>query len=94
MSVYLVSYDLNRPGQEYEALWSAIQSYPRCCHALKSQWFVCSDSSAEQICKHLRGFIDEDDFLFVSEVTADRQSGWLADDVAAWLKTQLLSQLW
>lgn len=89
MSVYLVSYDLNRPGQDYGSLWKAIQSYPGSCHAMESQWFIRSDKSVDEICRHLRGFIDKNDFLFVSEVTPGHQAGWLADDVAAWLKTSL-----
>ena len=90
MHVYLVSYDLNVPGQDYDKLMTAIKSFPDSCHALKSQWFVCSSKPVQEVYEHLRKFIDDDDYLFISEVNLDSQVGWLDDPVAAWLRSALL----
>lgn len=84
--IYLVSYDLNTPGKNYQRLIDAICSYKGYCKALKSQWFVCSDKSAHEICAHLKSYIDENDWLLVCEFTGN-QSGWLAEEVVDWLKT-------
>ena len=70
-TVYLISYDLHLPVQEYPEIIKAIETYQYHCHILKSQWFIYSDKTAEQIFNHLSRFIDEDDELFVCEVNAN-----------------------
>ena len=67
--VYLVSYDLNAPEQDYPQIIKAIETYDLNCRVLKSQWLIWSNRSAEQIFNHLSRFIDDDDELFVCEVT-------------------------
>ena len=73
--VYLVSYDLNEPCKDYSALIRAIETYnangEHFCKVLKSQWFIYSNKTAEQIFVHLRRFIDDDDELFVCELNAN-----------------------
>lgn len=72
---YLVTYDLNRAGQNYDGLIDAIKSYS-CKHVMQSVWFVKSDSSANEISEHLRAFIDNNDNLFVGEINYNH-AGWL-----------------
>ena len=67
--VYLVSYDLNQPNQDYPKIVKAIETYEKSFRVLKSQWFIYSNKTAEDIFNHLKRFIDEDDELFVCEVT-------------------------
>lgn len=69
--VYLISYDLNAPEQDYPKIIKAIETYDSCCRVLKSQWLIFSNHSAERIFNHLSRFIDEDDELFVCEVNAN-----------------------
>ena len=66
--VYLVSYDLNKPEQDYSTLIDAISRYFNPCRVLKSQWLIHSDKSAEEIFNKLVRFIDANDELFVCEV--------------------------
>ena len=67
--VYLVSYDLNAPEQDYPKIVRAIEAYENSFRVLNSQWFIFSSKTAEEIFNHLKRFIDEDDELFVCEVT-------------------------
>ena len=67
--VYLISYDLNLPEQDYPRIIKAIETYEPNCHILKSQWLIWSNHSAEQIFNHLCRFIDDNDELFVCEVS-------------------------
>lgn len=77
---YIITYDLNKSGQDYEKLIGAIKKFS--CYAfLKSAWFIKSTSSAEELSKHFLQFIDKNDRLLVAEVNQNRQ-GWL--DPAAW----------
>lgn len=77
---YVITYDLNKQGQNYEDLINAIKKYT-CFHAMQSVWFVKSNQSSSQINDFLKQYIDKNDNLFVSEVTSNR-SGWLSQ--ASW----------
>lgn len=70
--VYLVSYDLNAPEQDYQKLINAICRYENSCRVLRAQWLIQSDKSAKQIFKELVAFIDSDDELFIYEVTENQ----------------------
>lgn len=70
--IYLVSYDLNTPGKDYQRLIDAICSYENPCRVLKSQWLIRSDKPAEQICKELLAFVDANDELLICEVNENR----------------------
>jgi hypothetical protein len=83
MSIYLVTYDLRKPGQNYDALYDALKSYPY-CHDLESVWFIQSNRNSGDIRDHLKGFIDANDRLFVSRV--DYWASWNVP-CAEWIKS-------
>lgn len=70
--IYLVSYDLNKPEQDYPQLIDAIKRYDNACRVLKSQWLIYSDKSATQLFNELVAFVDSNDELFICEVTENR----------------------
>jgi hypothetical protein len=80
---YIITYDLNRPGQDYESLINAIKTYSY-IKALKSAFFVKTSRSATEIYNHLRPLIDDTDRIFISEITPNH-SGWLDKAVIDWL---------
>lgn len=77
---FIVTYDLNKVGQDYDKLITAIKKLPN-YRFLKSAWFIKSTSSAEEISTYLRQYIDDNDRLLVAELNQNRR-GWL--DQAAW----------
>jgi hypothetical protein len=81
---YLITYDLNKPGQNYNELYAAIEKYPN-CHPLKSVWFVKSNANATTIYDDLKQHIDKNDTLFVCEITTNR-NGWLLQSAHTFLK--------
>lgn len=90
MSVYMVTYDLNTPGQDYTSLIKAIENYIH-CKALKSAYFIDSGESAVNIRDNLMKYIDSNDMLFVIEQTkywgANRRSpatDWLQASNRTW----------
>lgn len=90
MSVYMVTYDLNAPGQDYSTLIKEIGKFTH-CKALKSAFFIDSAKSASEIRDHLMKFVDPDDMLFVLELRwhwgANRVSpatDWLQDKNRTW----------
>lgn len=84
MKTYLVSYDLNSPGQNYDNLINELCKYPGYCHVLKSQWFICSEGNSADVFNHLRKYIDKNDRLLISELTANHV-GWLDQEAITWL---------
>ena len=85
---FLVTYDLKIPGQNYSDLYDAIKSEGDWQHPLESTWVVKTDNLvlANTIYEHLRPCIDENDSLFIVEITAQDRQGWLAKSFWEWLK--------
>lgn len=83
IKIYIVTYDLNKPGQDYKELYKAIESY-KSIRAMDSTWFIKSSKTAQQISDDLLKHIDENDYLFVGEITSNRQ-GWMDEKVWNWL---------
>ncbi|MBC68732.1 MULTISPECIES: hypothetical protein [Acinetobacter] len=88
MTVYSVSYDLNKSGQKYDELIKEIKSFDGWCHAMDSYWFVCSSQSAAQVYERLRKHTDDNDDLFVMQTSKECQ-GWLSKTVWEWINKHI-----
>ncbi len=90
MKTYLVTYDLNAPGQNYNALYDAIKAQGTWWHCLDSTWMVASNLSSSQIRDNLMPHIDSNDKLLVVE-QAKFNSAWTGFDkqCSDWLKANL-----
>lgn len=68
MALYLLSYDLVK-RRDYEKLWAELERFGA-LRVLESDWCLKhGDTSCEALRDHFRQFIDDDDRLFVSEVS-------------------------
>jgi hypothetical protein len=85
--VYLVTYDLNSEGQDYEGIKSAIKQY-ECCYVMQSVWLVYSTKTASGVYDTLEPYIDKNDWLYVVEITSNRR-GRLPSNVCQWIKERL-----
>lgn len=85
ITIYLISYDLNKPEQDYPKIIEAIKSYGTYCQALKSQWFIRSEKTAVEIGKHLMEYLDENDEILICEFN-DNHEGLLKNRVISWLE--------
>lgn len=88
MAVYMISYDLNKPGQGYDKLYEAIKEasiYDTWMHYLDSTWFIKSNLSTKQVFAKLEPYIDKNDHLLVMEVT-NNYYGYLPNDAWDYLK--------
>lgn len=67
---YLISYDLNSPGQKYQDVCAAIEkaSTGVWCRPLESVYIIQSNKSAEDIYRNIAKSIDRNDLLLVIEV--------------------------
>lgn len=85
MTIYMISYDLNKAGQDYSSLIKAIESYPGYLNLLKSQWLIGSDKSVNEIYQHLSKYIDKNDHIFINRLIQPYQ-GYLSKRSCDWLE--------
>ncbi len=77
--LYIISYDLNAPGQNYEPLYDALRDLGA-RRILASQWAVDRDNtSCRQLYSHLARYVDANDKLLV---TAPDNGWWASNGVA------------
>lgn len=90
MSVFCISYDLNKAGQDYESLYKAIKDVSDdWWHCLDSTWLVVTDKTALQVATAMWTVMDQNDRLLVTAVGKD--SAWAGFDKQCedWLKKNL-----
>jgi GH35 family endo-1,4-beta-xylanase len=90
MRTMLVGYDLNRPGQNYPALYEALKAVPLWWHYLDSTWLLRTEESAADLRNRLMRHIDAGDELLVIDVT-NPEAAWAGFDSRAsqWLSDNL-----
>ena len=86
MAVYAISYDLNKPGQDYNSLYEAIKSLGSWWHHLDSTWLLDTHYTAQQVSDKLMQTMDKSDRLLVIRVTRE-YAGWLTQDAWDWLNS-------
>ncbi|MBQ0707836.1 CRISPR-associated endonuclease Cas2 [Ochrobactrum sp. BD22] len=90
MSAYVVAYDLKEQGQNYDCIIEKIKSYGTHWHMQKSVWIVVTSDTSEKIYNKLQPCLDDNDRLFVGELTSDcTWSNGYGDKVTAWLTKNL-----
>lgn len=82
--VYLITYDLNKSGQDYKSLYEAIKSLGAWAHYMDSTWFVDTYKGINEVRDTLVAAMDSNDSLFVSKLTKS-YTGWLPSDAWTWL---------
>ena len=93
---YILTYDLNTPGQDYNKLHKIIEdeiSTGTWCHCWDSTYVFRSELSAWQIMHKLENYVDVNDRVFVSEIPSgmsSNYSGWLTDNELEYIKKNIL----
>lgn len=76
MATIMIGYDLNRPKQNYVALYEAIKSLANWWwHNLDSTWLIVTNRTPAQVRDTLAQHLDADDELLVIDVTG-RARAW------------------
>jgi hypothetical protein len=70
MSKYLISYDLDKPGQNYERLIARLKEHGA-IRVLLSQWALRTQWTAAQLRDDLRAYIDPNDRILVTGLTGE-----------------------
>lgn len=88
MSIYMISYDLNKPGQNYEDVRKVIESFGAWCHYLESTYLIKTSSSIFDVESAISKHLDGSDRLLVCEVVKPIR-GWLSDKQWKWIEENL-----
>lgn len=89
MRTYCISYDLRKPGRNYDDLYTAIKGCGAWCHCLESIWLVRTTYSASQIRDLIWSTMDANDSIVVFQATAPGAWHGLSDQISDWLKSNL-----
>lgn len=89
--VYMITYDLNKEGQQYENVIAAIKdaSTGVWFSAWKSSYLIQSElPAADDVFKKIKPYLDSNDRLFVVEIKNNYQ-GWLTGEQWEYINNEL-----
>lgn len=90
MNVYLISYDLKQPGQNYSQLYEELKKAASWWHYLESTWIISSSESLETWRVRIQSQVDQNDFFIIFELNPRmNRNGWLPQKAWEWLRTHL-----
>lgn len=94
MSVYLVTWDLNKEKSNYAAarnvFLTTLNDFDNIRDpALDSVRFISTPWSADQVSNHLRTGLDNNDRIVVTKMVSGEHQGWLHQDVWTWIDARL-----
>jgi hypothetical protein len=84
-----ISYDLNVPGQNYDAVIAKIKTLGEWAKIHKSYWYVNSSLTSQQAAQAVWGVMDKSDTVYVADTT-NNTAHWynLLPEVDAYIKDQ------
>lgn len=66
MSSFIITYDLRKPGRDYQSLIDKIKTYNSACKPTESTWIIKSTEKPASIRDTLLKYMDSNDRLFVA----------------------------
>lgn len=93
MSVYVVTWDLNKEKSNYSQARAAFIKHLETIEntkdsGLDSVRFISTTSSASEIQAYLIQKLDKNDRLFVSKLNSGERDGWLSKSVWDWINAR------
>lgn len=84
--IYLVSYDLNNPGKDYQSLYTELKKAKSWWHYLDSTWIISTSETVESWHKRIRNVIDSNDHFIIVDLTGKTRNGWLPEKAWDWIR--------
>lgn len=89
---YIISYDLDNPGQRYDEIIKIITekiSTGAWCHYLDSTYLLRSELTPSQMVEKLKPSLDNNDRMFISEIHPDNYGGWMDSEQWSYIKESI-----
>lgn len=90
MAVYCVTYDLNSPGQKYEQVNKLLSEY-NSVKVMRTFWLIDTTQTADQIRQNIGRVVDQNDVVFVSQLSHQWASRHIPNAAVDWLKSSYRS---
>ena len=84
MATFVLTYDLVK-RKDYQTLWDELERLGA-HRALDSFWLVDLNNTAKEVHDHFKGFVDDDDRIWVSELTKKHWYSNAKGGTNQWLK--------
>lgn len=83
MSILMITYDLKKPGRDYQPVYDYIKNKYNWCKGLESVWLIDTLAKPEIVRDELKAIVDSNDKIFV--VRLQREWGSFNYFCADWL---------
>ena len=88
MAILSITYDLRKPGRNYDELYQAIKKLGSWAHPAQSVWLVDTTKSTSDVRDELKKHVDSNDRILVVGPDVPRWAAFNLDDkVINWMKT-------
>lgn len=87
--VYIVTYDLQEPGQRYSELLELIKACGNWARLGQSSYLIDCQEAAVQLRDKFISVLDRNDKLYVGQVLAPAAWTGMSEDVTKWIKERL-----
>ena len=87
--IYIVSYDLSGPGQQYDALIKKIEESTAWARLGGSAYLVESEKTAVELRDKYCECLDSNDKIYVGKITAPAAWFGMPKDVTEWIKEKV-----
>lgn len=87
--IYIVTYDLSQPGQNYDKLLNLIKAEMDWARLGGSSYLVESNSTAVALRDKYKAALDSNDQLYVGAVSSPAAWTGMPNDVTEWIKKKL-----
>lgn len=84
--LYLITYDLNKPGKDYASLHNTIKTASRWWHYLDSTWIIVTEQTVYYWSDKIRAIIDKNDHFLIVDITKQTRQGWLPNEAWEWIR--------
>lgn len=85
--IVLITYDLTQPNRNYEALYTAIKQCGTVWwHYMESVWLIRTELKPTDCFDRLHPNMDDNDYLFIVDISNRPRQGWLPKDAWEWIK--------
>lgn len=83
--ILAITYDLNKPGQDYDLVHSAIKKLGDWRHPLESYWVVDTSVTLHRAYEMVKSVCDDSTHLFVARIHSGEYQGWLPKEFWDWM---------
>ena len=90
MAILVVSYDLKKPGKNYQSVWDYLNKFTH-CKALESFWILDTTKTVTTVRDEMKALVDTNDRVFVCRMVKNAWAShngvcgsWLNDSSRNW----------